>query len=107
MARLSRPEMARIRADVKLTFLAPNDSQMRDLVAACERIHGRLPSTGQQNYLIRCFRVHGPQTADLMERLYAERGTSENLLLAVEVHPAALPDGPPADDATDVFTPAT
>ena len=90
MARLSRTEMARIRADVKLTFVAPNDSQMRDLMAVHERIHGRLPSTGQQNHLIRCFRVHGPQTADLMERLYAERGTAENLLLALEVYPTAL-----------------
>jgi len=97
MARLSRSEMARVRADVKLTFLAPNDRQMRELMAVFERVHGRLPSTGQHGYLIRCFRVHGTQTADLMERLYAERGTAENLLLALEVYPTAI-DGasPPA-----------
>ena len=101
MVRLARTDIARLRSSVRLRFDAPSDTEMRTLLAAFERIHGRLPSTGQYNYLVRCARAQGSGTAALMERLYREYGTTENLLLAVEIHPVQLPSQI-SEDGTEV-----
>jgi hypothetical protein len=95
VTRYSRSEMAILRSDVKSTFNKPSDTQMRPLMATFERIHGRLPSTGQHRYLVRLFRIHGPETGGLMEQIYREHGTTENLLLAIEIYPRTLPSGVP------------
>jgi len=72
-------------------FNAPSDAEMAKLVAAFERIQGGRASTRQQNYLIRIHRVHGPKTVGLIEQIFRERGTMENLLLLVEIYPRTLP----------------
>ena len=106
MARLSRSELATFRSGVHVMFNAPSDGEMRKVVATFERIHGRRASTSVQNYLIRLYRVHGPATAGLMEQIYRERGTTENLLLLVEIYPRTLVDEPsrPDNGGMDSFT---
>lgn len=85
--RYSRAELAGLRRSVELLFDRPHDGELEQLVRAFERIQGRVAKPNQVGYLIRLWRIHGPATAALMRRLYAERGTDQNLLLAVELEP--------------------
>jgi len=92
--RYSRGELAEMRKTVRHPFSAPSDRELRDLVNALERIQGRLVRQGQLGYLISCFRVHGPATAELLMQLYRERRSVDNLLLALELAtPARLRRG--------------
>jgi hypothetical protein len=83
--RYSRVEMAQLRVGVELRFDAPSDAALRDLRDAFEDMQGNLATPSQIGYLIRCYRIHGPGTAQLLRRLYWERGSTEALLLALEV----------------------
>jgi hypothetical protein len=102
----SRAELAEMRKGVELRFDAPSDAALRELRDVFERIQSRLARPRQINYLIRLFRIHGSATAPLLDRLYAERGGTENLLLAAEIEPPAgieasheVPPMPAAGDA--------
>ncbi|MGC8634198.1 MAG: hypothetical protein ACP5VP_05985 [Candidatus Limnocylindrales bacterium] len=98
--RLSRRDVAALRAGVRLTFAAPGDTALGELVASFERIQGRVAKPAQVGYLMRLYRIHGPATRTLLEALYRERGSTENLLLALEVaRPAWLPEEAEADEA--------
>jgi hypothetical protein len=77
--------MAQLRVGVELRFDAPSDAALRDLRDAFEGMQGHLATPSQIGYLIRCYRIHGPGTAQLLRRLYWERGSTEALLLALEV----------------------
>jgi len=77
--------MAQLRVGVELRFDAPSDAALRDLRDAFEDMQGNLATPSQIGYLIRCYRIHGPGTAQLLRRLYWERGSTEALLLALEV----------------------
>jgi hypothetical protein len=83
--RHSRAELAELRKGIPLQFVAPADSALAELVESLERIQGRLVRPNQINYLIRCYRVHGPDTVRLLKDLFRDRGTTENLLLALEL----------------------
>ena len=85
--RYSGLELAEMRRAVDLRFNAPSDSALRELSNALERIQGRLVRQGQLGYLIRCYRIHGPATTQLLVDLFRERGTVDNLLLALELTP--------------------
>jgi hypothetical protein len=106
--RLGRRDVAALRALVRLLFAAPGDAALAELVAAFERIQGRVAKPAQVGYLIRCYRIHGPDTRSRLEALYRERGSTENLLLALEVAPPAwLADAPEADEAPVASPPRT
>jgi 5S rRNA maturation endonuclease (ribonuclease M5) len=106
--RASRRERAALRASVRLLFAAPGDAALAELVAAFERIQGRVAKPAQVGYLIRCYRIHGPDTRSRLEALYRERGSTENLLLALEVAPPAwLADAPEADETPVASPPRT
>lgn len=85
--RYSNRELAEMRKSVERHFPAPTDSPLRELIAVLDRIQGRVPRQGQVGYLISCYRVHGPATAELLMNLYRERGCVDNLLLALELAP--------------------
>jgi len=85
----SRAERAELRKDVALLFHAPSDAALQSLRGTFERIQGRVASPRQLGYLIRCWRIHGPRTEQLLLDLYHERGTDQNLLLALELAPPA------------------
>jgi len=87
--RYSRDEMAEMRSGVRMTFDAPKDGVLERLVRTFERIQGRVARPDQVNYLIRLHRIHGPSVEVLLLRLYRERGSTANLLLAVELAPPA------------------
>jgi hypothetical protein len=88
--RSSRAEQAELRKGVQVRFNAPSDAALGELIETLQRIQGRLVRPNQINYLIRCYRIHGPGTARLLMDLYRERGTTENLLLALELAPPFL-----------------
>ena len=85
--RASRKEKAVLRKSVRLMFGEPDEASFKQLVRTMERIQGRVARPAQVGYLIRCWRIHGPGTVPLLERLYEERGTTEDLLLALETAP--------------------
>lgn len=85
--RYSRAELAELRQGVQVRFNAPSDAALGELIATMEHIQGRLVRPNQIDYLIRCYRIQGPDTARLLIDLYRERGTTENLLLALELSP--------------------
>jgi hypothetical protein len=103
----SRAERAELRKDVARLFDAPSDTALLSLRDTFERIQGRVATPRQLGYLIHCWRIHGPDTERLLRDLYGERGTDQNLLLAVELAPpvwlndeetgegARAPDGDP------------
>jgi hypothetical protein len=101
IGRYSRTELADLRRPVKLLFAAPQDSELTQLVREFERIYGRVPRPNQLGYLIRLYRIHGPATRGLLVRLYLERASTENLLLAVEMTPPGW-----ADDQVEADPPA-
>ena len=105
MHRLGRSEMATMRSTVRMNFLAPTDRELDKIQAVFERIQGRRASTRQVNYLIRIYRIHGPMTAAFLDQVFAERGSTENLLLHVECHAPAWsvedPDRPVASETDD------
>jgi hypothetical protein len=90
-----------MRSTVRLTFNAPSDQELDRIQAAFERIQGRRASTRQINYLIRLFRVHGPLTVRLLETVFCERGSTENLLLYVECHAPARSVEDPGDRSSE------
>jgi hypothetical protein len=92
--RYGRAELAELRKSVQVRFNAPSDAALGELIDALQRIQGRLARPRQIDYLIRCYRIHGPETARLLSELYRERGTTENLLLALGL-------AAPATAATD------
>jgi hypothetical protein len=104
-ARYSRREAARLRALVGLRFDAPSDAALRELRDVFERISGRLARPRQIDYLIRCYRIHGPETARLLIELYRERGATENLLLALELA-APVTAATDADDVSLTGSPS-
>jgi hypothetical protein len=83
--RYSRADVAALRAQVCPLYDAPTEEELEDLVDAFEQIHGRMAKRAQRGYLNRLFRIHGPNARRLLVDLHAQRGTTENLLLAVEV----------------------
>lgn len=93
MHRLGRSEMATMRSSVRMMFNAPSDRELDKIQAGLERIQGRRASSRQVNYLIRIYRIHGPLTATLLDQVFAERGSTENLLLHVECHAPAWSHG--------------
>ena len=97
MSRLSRFELKDMRSAVHLAFNAPKDRELDNLQEVLERIQGRRASTRQINYLIRIYRIHGPLTATLIENVFSERGSTENLLLHVECHAPAWSVQDPGD----------
>jgi len=88
--RYSRAELAELRKGVQVRFNAPSDAALRELIETLERIQGRLVRPNLIDYLIRCYKIQGPDTARLLMELYRERGTTENLLLAVELAPPSF-----------------
>jgi hypothetical protein len=88
--RYGRAELAELRKGVQVRFNAPSDAALGELIATLERIQGRLVRANQIDYLIRCYRVQGPDTARLLVDLHRERGTTENLLLALELSPPSF-----------------
>ena len=105
MHRLGRSEMATMRSSVRMMFNAPSDRELDKIQAGLERIQGHRASTRQVNYLIRIYRIHGPLTAPLLDQVFSERGSTENLLLHVECHAPAWsvedPDRPVASETDD------
>ena len=98
--RYSRSEVAALRQGVRPLFGQPTETQLEDLIRAFERIQGRVVRPAQHGYLIRLHRLHGPGTLELLTRVFRERGTTENLLLAVELAPASWKDqGVVADES--------
>lgn len=113
--RYSRVELAEMRMGVRFLFDEPSEAAFESLVHLFERIQGRPVRRSVHGYLIRIWRRHGPQTEQVLRELYRERGTDQNLLLAVELAPPAwlddeetgegarVPDGDPGaadrDDA--------
>ena len=85
--RASRKEKAVLRKSVRLFFNEPDEASLKQLVRSFERIQGRVVRPAQLGYLIRCLRIHGPATVRLLERLYDDRGTTDDLLLALETAP--------------------
>lgn len=96
--RYSRAEQAELRKGVQVRFNPPSDAALGELIETLERVQGRLVRSNQINYLIRCYKIQGPDAQLLME-LYRERGTTENLLLALELAPRLTsPDEAPEED---------
>ncbi len=95
--RYSRAELAEMRTGVRLLFDEPGDAEFESLVRLFERVQGRHVKRSVHGYLIRLWRIHGPQTEQVLRDQYRERGTDQNLLLALELAPPAWLD----DEVTD------
>jgi hypothetical protein len=88
--RYSGAAQAELRRGVQVRFNAPSDAALSELIDMMARIQGRLVRQNQIGYLIRCYKIHGPDSARLLMDLYRERGTTENLLLALELSPTSF-----------------
>lgn len=85
--RYGRDDLVERRRSVRMVFQSPSSAELEPLVRTFERIQGRVAMPNVVGYLIRLHRIHGPDAEPLLRALYAERGTTENLLLAVELYP--------------------
>lgn len=83
--RYSRTELARLRAGIRLAFAEPDEAARVSLIRAFEQIQGRSARPSQVGYLYRCARIHGPSTEQRLQALYRHRGSTTNLLLALEL----------------------
>lgn len=78
---MTRAEFARRLIDApRFRYRPPTDAELDELADAYEAMVGRRIHAAVLNLLVNCFRTHGPDTVRLMRELYAELGTTTNLL---------------------------